>query len=179
MRTLRQNNSGQALVELALIMPMLMIFVFGIVDYTRALYDQEVITNLAGEGSSMASRGAGLAVTAAAVFSDADIDMTDNGCAIVTSVASPSAGSYKVTGQAYSAVCAAGTNSSKIGCFPPPSSCGTATVPTLVQTVLGTSTNPNVYITEVYFKFSPVTPVGSFLHTSNFLPSTLYSVAYY
>ena len=105
MKTLRQNNSGQALLELALIMPMLMIFVFGIVDYTRAIYDQEVITNLAGEGSSMASRGGGLAATVAAVWSDADIDMADNGCVIVTSVASPSSGSYKVTGQAYSTVC--------------------------------------------------------------------------
>lgn len=177
MKTLRRNNSGQALLELALIMPMLMIFVFGIVDYTRALYDQEVITNLAGEGSSMASRGAGLAATAAAVWSDADIDMADNGCVIITSIASPTAGSYKVTGQAYSTVCNSG--SSKIGCFPPPSSCGNATIPTLVQTVVQTSTNPNAYITEVYFKFTPVTPVGSFLHASNFLPSQLYSVAYY
>lgn len=177
MKTLRQNNSGQALLELALIMPMLMIFVFGIVDYTRAIYDQEVITNLAGEGSSIASRGAGLAATAAAVWSDADIDMANNGCVIVTSVASPSSGSYKVTGQAYSTTC--NSASSKIGCFPPPSGCGAATIPTLVQTVVQSSTNPNVYITEVYFKFSPVTPVGSFLHTSNFLPSQLYAVAYY
>src|SRR5579863_7549934 len=111
-------------------MPMLMIFVFGIVDYTRAIYDQEVITNLAGEGSSMASRGAGLAATAAAVWSDADIDMADNGCVIVTSVASPSSGTYKVTGQAYSTVCN-NSYSSKIGCYPPPSSCGNATIPTL------------------------------------------------
>lgn len=177
MKTLRQNNSGQALLELALIMPMLMIFVFGIVDYTRAIYDQEVITNLAGEGSSIASRGAGLAATAAAVWSDADIDMANNGCVIVTSVASPSSGSYKVTGQAYSTTC--NSASSKIGCFPPPSGCGAATIPTLVQTVVQSSTNPNVYITEVYFKFSPVTPVGSFLHTNNFLPSQLYAVAYY
>jgi Flp pilus assembly protein TadG len=176
-KTLRQNNSGQALLELALIMPMLMIFVFGIVDYTRAIYDQEVITNLAGEGSSMASRGGGLAATVAAVWSDADIDMADNGCVIVTSVASPSSGSYKVTGQAYSTVC--NSASSKIGCFPPPSGCGNATIPTLVQTVVQTSTNPNAYITEVYFKFTPVTPVGAFLHVSNFLPSQLYSVAYY
>jgi Flp pilus assembly protein TadG len=174
---MQRNNSGQALVELALIMPMLMIFVFGIVDYTRALYDQEVITNLAGEGSSMASRATPLAETVTAVWSDADIDMTDNGCVIVTSVSSPSSGSYKVTAQSQSTIC--NSPPSKIGCAPPPSSCGNATIPTLVQTVIQSSTNPTVYITEVYFKFTPVTPVGSFLHTSNFLPSQLYAVAYY
>jgi hypothetical protein len=175
---LRRNNSGQALVELALIMPMLMIFVFGIVDYTRALYDQEVITNLAGEGSSMASRNADLTDSVAAVWSDADIDMAGKGCVIMTSVASPSANSYKVTQQAHSTICNSPA-SSKIGCAPPPSSCGNATIPALVQTVIQSSTNPNVYITEVFFNFSPVTPVGSFLHASNFLPSQLYAVAYY
>lgn len=175
---LRRNNSGQALVELALIMPMLMIFVFGIVDYTRALYDQEVITNLAGEGSSMASRSADLSGTVPAVWSDADIDMTDNGCVIMTSVASPTSGSYKVTGQVLSTICNSPA-ASKIGCYPPPSSCGNAVIPSLVQTVIQSSTNPNVYITEVFFNFSPVTPVGSFLHASNFLPSQLYAVAYY
>jgi hypothetical protein len=177
MKMFRRNNSGQALVELALIMPMLMIFVFGIVDYTRALYDQEVITNLAGEGSSMASRGARLSDTAAAVWSDADIDMASSGCVVITSVSSPSSGSYKVGDQAYSTVCNSGT--SKIGCAPPASGCGNATIPPLVQTVLQSSSNPKVFITEVYFKFSPVTPVGKFLGVSNFLPSQLYAVAYY
>jgi Flp pilus assembly protein TadG len=178
MKMLRQNNSGQALVELALIMPMLMIFVFGIVDYTRALYDQEVITNLAGEGSSMASRSADLTDSVAATWSDADIDMASKGCVIMTTVASPSSGSYKVTGQALSTTCNSPATS-KIGCYPPPSSCGNAVIPPLVQTVVQSSTNPNVYITEVFFNFSPVTPVGSFLHVSNFLPSQLYAVAYY
>ena len=56
MSMFNKNTSGQTLVELALLMPILMIFVFGIVDFTRAVYDLEVITNLAGEGSAAASR---------------------------------------------------------------------------------------------------------------------------
>ena len=35
---------------------MLCVFVFGIIDFGRAIYDVQVMKNLVGEGSSMASR---------------------------------------------------------------------------------------------------------------------------
>ena len=91
MSSFRKNISGQALVELALIMPMLLVFVLGIVDFTRAIYVSEVIVNMAGEGSSAASRSATLAATASNVvnYAGTDINMSSNGCVIVTAVSSP------------------------------------------------------------------------------------------
>jgi len=178
MTTLYRDRSGQALVELTLVLPLLLIFVLGIVDYGRAIYDMEVVTNLSGEGSSMASRGTSLGNTAIAVMADADVDMNSNGCVVVTSVASGATpGTYKVTGQATSAVCNGG--SSRIGCFPPPATCGNANLPVGVQTVLQANANTTVYVTEVFYNFSAATPVGSFLTNSTLLPSQLYSVAFY
>jgi Flp pilus assembly protein TadG len=178
-KAFRRNNSGQALLELALMMPMLLIFVLGIVDFTRAVYDYEVITNLSGEGSSAASRGNALQATANTIMTYAgnDINMNTNGCVVLTTVNSPSAGSYKVTGQAISSTC--NTATSRIGCAPPASGCGNATVPLQVQQVLQNSPSQTVYITEVFYKFTAITPIGFFLHNSNLLPSQLYSASYY
>src|SRR5581483_7301219 len=120
MRTFRRSTSGQALLELALIMPMLLVFALGIIDFTRAIYDFQVITNLAGEGSSAASRLTPLTDTAADIMQYAgnDIAMSSAGCVIVTSVYYDGT-NYKVSGQAISSPCNSGH--SRIGCYPPPS----------------------------------------------------------
>jgi Flp pilus assembly protein TadG len=176
--TRERNNSGQALLEVALIVPVLAIFIFGIVDYGRAIYDAEVIDNLSGEGSSMASRGTTLANTVTAVLADSDLNMSSLGCVIVSSVsAGANPNTFTIASQAQSAVCNSAT--SRVGCYPPPSSCGSATVPASIQTILQTSPSSTIYITEVFYNFKPVTPLGAFLGNSNLLPAQLYSVAYY
>ncbi len=179
---LAAEESGQALVEISLILLMLAIFVFGIIDYSRAIYDTEVIKNLSGEGSSLASRGTSAANTVLAVINDAgtggatDLTMSSRGCVIVTSVTSPTAGSYRVTGQAVSSPCNSGT--SKIGGCPS-GSCGAATLPGSVQTVLAANLNTTIYVTEVFYNFNAVTPIGGLLTTTDLLPAQLYDAAYY
>ena len=134
---LQRDKSGQALLEFAFVLPMLCIFVLGVVDYGFAVYEAEVITNLAGEGSSLASRSDATNIQAAAntVMIDSDLKMTTYGCAIVTSVTSPSSGTYKISAQAKSVPCNI-TVTSQIGCGPQGGSCNgnNATVPTGVQT---------------------------------------------
>jgi len=80
MKIVEKSDSGHTLVEFALLMPMLLIFVLCIVDFTRAIYDMEVITNLAGEGSAAASRETAneFPATVAAIMLDADVNMTNN-----------------------------------------------------------------------------------------------------
>jgi len=95
------EESGQALVELSLAAVTLLVLILGIIDYGRAIYDVQVMKNLAGEGSSMASRGAKPAptTTTVATYAGADLDMAHNGCVIVTVVTNNS-GTLAVTDQA-------------------------------------------------------------------------------
>lgn len=176
------EESGQALVELSVALLLLVVFAFGIIDYTRAIYDTQVIKNLTGEGSSLASRGSTLTNTVLAVVNDAgtgsgaDLNMSSKGCVIVTSVTSPSAGSYRVTAQAISSPCNSGT--SKIGSCPS-GTCGAATLPPSVQAVLAANLNTSVYVTEVFYNYSAVTPIGGLLKNAHLLPSQIYDAAYY
>ena len=54
-KVFKKNDSGVAAVEFALILPLLMWVLFGIVNYGILLYDQAVITNAAREGARWGS----------------------------------------------------------------------------------------------------------------------------
>lgn len=45
------NQEGAAAVELAIILPLLLLFIFGIIEFSLALFNQQVITNAAREGA--------------------------------------------------------------------------------------------------------------------------------
>ncbi len=45
------NQKGSAAVEFALVLPVLLILVFGIVEFSVALYDKAVVTNASREGA--------------------------------------------------------------------------------------------------------------------------------
>jgi len=51
MKRKHQNQKGAAAVEFALVLPVLLILVFGIVEFSVALYDKAVITNASREGA--------------------------------------------------------------------------------------------------------------------------------
>jgi len=55
LRTFGSDESGQALVEFALVMPILLILVVGIIEFGRAWNMQQVITDAAREGARKAA----------------------------------------------------------------------------------------------------------------------------
>jgi len=187
---LQRDKSGQALLEFAFVLPMLCIFLLGVVDYGRAIYDSEVIMNLAGEGSSLASRStSGILATnlqgaANVVMADAG-PMAPSACTILTAVQGTNSSgtwSYSIAGQEQpsSPTCTISVTS-RIGCGPKSSTCnGVATIPTGVQNALQSEpAGSYVYVTEVFYKFSYATPVGGFLGSTGTLPTDLYTVAYF
>jgi Flp pilus assembly protein TadG len=164
---LRASDSGQAVLECALSTTVMLILVFGLIDLSRAIFIVQVIANLSGQGSSMASRGTTLANSAAAfAASSAPLDLNTNGRVIVSAVFNSNS-VMKLTGQsALGGVTALSHVGSVIG--------GTASVPASAAPKL----NQTVYVTEVFYRFRAITPIGKFL-SGTVLPSQLYDVAYF
>jgi len=160
-------NSGQAIVEFAASVAVLLTLVFGMIDFSRAIYDVEVMKNLTGEGSAMASRGTNLSDSVTAVVGAASpLDLNVNGRVIVSSVLN-SNNSLKLTGQAtQGGIVATSKVGTTIG--------GAASLPAGAAPQL----NQTVFVTEVFYAYKPITPIGNFLGTT-ILPSQLYDVAYY
>ena len=53
MRRLHRSESGAAAVEFALLLPLLMMIVFGIIEFGLALYQQAILTNASREGARL------------------------------------------------------------------------------------------------------------------------------
>ncbi len=164
--TIMADDSGQALVEFAIAALMVIILVLGLIDFGRAIYDQQVITNLTGEGCSLSSRGTTLTDTASAVvLSAAPLNLSTSGRVIVTSIYNNS-GTLQITGQVSQGGISA---TSRVGTMGGIAHLPSAAVPQPSQTV---------FVTEVYYQYSPITHIGKLLSTS-ILPTQLYDVAYY
>jgi Flp pilus assembly protein TadG len=183
---MNRDQSGQALVEVSFGLIMLCVFVLGIIDCGRAVYDVEVMKNLVGEGSSMASRSAGtdLSTIVGSITTDAgnDLNIGTSGCIIVTSVQNMGSGSIQVTNQAWGGgISGTASCKSKIGCVSGTSGCSNsnATLPAAAVSALTTEgTGSSIAVTEIYYNYSTITPLPRFLG-SNALPSQFYAVAYY
>lgn len=177
-RILREEV-GQALIESSFAFVMLSVLVFGVVDFGRALYDIEVMNNVAAQGSNAASRGTGVAATAQAVttYAASTIDIQHQGCVIVTAVTND-AGTLSITDQATQCGIVA---TSKVGCLKGVSGCNssTPTLPVAAATALQSEVSgSSLYVTEVFYTFTTSTPIASLLQ-GNTLPGQLYSAAYY
>jgi len=169
-----RNQSGQAILEFATVVVLMTTLVFGLIDFGRAIYAQEVITNMTREGSKLASSGFDVGGTAAAIINQSDLpNFPTTGEVIVTSVENEN-GQYIITSQAVQGVGPGSKLGSTIGGI-------ASNLPPSAQNVA--LNGLSIYVTEVYYAFKPVTPIGALLKLGGSgnpnLPAELYDIAYF
>ncbi|PSH02804.1 MAG: hypothetical protein CXZ00_15515 [Acidobacteria bacterium] len=165
------GERGQALLELMPVMVLLLTLTCAVLDFSRALWQVQVITGLTREGSNLASRNTSLADSTTAVVNDGAVlklTTATNGKVIITSVQNVN-GNFVITGQYSVGNLSA---NSRVGMF---SGNKKATLPATATTI--PQPGDTVYVTEIFSSFSPITPLGTFV--KNAIPLTLYDVAYF
>ncbi|HXN86392.1 MAG TPA: TadE/TadG family type IV pilus assembly protein [Candidatus Binataceae bacterium] len=170
--TISARQSGQAMIELVLMVPLMCLILFAIIDYSRALNDEQVMVDLSRQGSNMASRGTALAAAAnALVQGSPPLNLATAGEVIITSVARVGS-TDTIMGQVIRSAGSV-TTASKIG-----TGVGSkAIVPAVIDDVFSKNSGQTVYITEVYYPFQGITPLASMWNI--IIPSILYQAAYF
>lgn len=163
-----EDQSGQAMLEFAIIASLVIILVFAIIDFGRAFNQMQEIVDLTRQGSNLASRGTSLTDSATAVVAgDAPLNLNTSGEVILTSVTNNASGNL-ITGQvAQGALNVASRVGTGVG--------ATASLPAVAVAML--QPGQTIYITEVFYSYQPITPISALLNIV--MPSTLYQVAYF
>jgi hypothetical protein len=192
------GDSGQTLIEFALVMPFVLVLVLGVVEVGYATLDQHVVSKLTREGSNLISRDTSLADAAAAMssMSSRPVNFDDGSSKVIFSVvkkvATEGSNNYNkaVLYQRYVYGTYAGASmlNNSGGAF------GTApqfeAVNSDNDTRLQVTNVPStmalgdmLYITEIYTKHPSITPFNavsaSFFGGPAQMPQTLYSIAYF
>jgi len=187
-----KNAKGQAMVELALVLPLAMVLVLGVVEVSYLVLDQHVVTKLTREGSNLISRDTSLGDAALAMksMSSRPVDFTKSSkvvFSVVKRVSTTGAANYNkdvlYQRYEYGAIAASSVFTTKgSGSF--------GSAPDYIASNSDNDTNlqitnfpPNLlstgglmYITEIFTKHTLLTPFDKFGVT---VPSTLYSIAYF
>jgi hypothetical protein len=83
-----KQSKGQSVVELALILPVLLLLSFGVFEYSRSILTKNIITNMSREGANLAARTQELPQTIMdAIATTAEpLDLGTNGMIYITQV---------------------------------------------------------------------------------------------
>jgi Flp pilus assembly protein TadG len=188
-----RGSSGQSIIEFALIAPLVMVLVLGVVDVSYALLDEQVVTRLSREGSNLISRDTTLQDAAVAMtnMSTRPVNFSSSSTVIfsvVKNVATTGANNFgkNVLYRRYqygslaatSALSTAGAAS--FGGAPDYQAANSDSDTSLQVTNLpaNLSTTPGgmLYVTEIYTTHTPLTPLDKFGIP---LPTKLYAIAYF
>jgi hypothetical protein len=188
-----RGDSGQSLIEFALVLPLFLTLVLGVVEVSYALLDQHIVTKLSREGANLISRDVTLqnAATALKAMSSRPVDF-DNGSKVIFSVlkrgATTGSSNYDkiILYQRY--VYGSGPGSSKLNTR----GSGTyGTAPNYEAANSDNNTNLQVtnapsnvvstpggliYVAEVFSQHDLITPLDNL---GIQVPETLYSIAYF
>jgi hypothetical protein len=167
LRGLNMGKKGIAALELAFILPMLLILVFGIIDFGRLIQARLIVSNVSREGGSLASRGfkSGDDLLGMLQSSGAPLDLNGSGKIYVsriragTSISNPdpyidpqvSKGSLSVLSQIRTGVTRLGLSAALYQHL------------RFEGSPQNTSDIAEVWVVEVYYKYKPITPLPQFI----------------
>jgi Flp pilus assembly protein TadG len=172
-------ESGQAVMEFSLVATMMIVLSFGVIDFSRAIYLRQVLINLSRETANLEARGNGTntldimrnALDATITSAQPLLVNSVNGTIILTALTNFN--SVYIISEQFSAGTLVRLSSSRVG-----SGVGnTASLPKTTGSIL--PANHTVYVAEIFYKFTAITPVGHFFSTGGLLPTNLYDVAYF
>jgi hypothetical protein len=134
----------------------------------------QAISELTRQGSNLASRGSTLPQAVAAVVTgESGLDLKDFGDVIITSVTNKK-NVYTISAQESSTSdkLTSLSATSKVG-----SVGGPATLPTAAQNTV--QDGQTIFVTEIFYTFTPATGIVALTKNAINLPSTLYGSAYF
>jgi hypothetical protein len=185
------RDAGQSLIEFAVVLPLLVFLVLGVVELSYALLDLHVTTSFSREGSNLISRNTSLqdAITAMRQMSTRPINLDDGSSKIIFSVVrnitttgAPNQGQNILYQRAeYGSLSASSVLSGGGGAFGsspdyqalnPDGDTGLRVGNLPVTLAAGDI----IYVTEVFTVHTTLTPLDRFGVT---VPNRLYSIAYF
>jgi len=192
MRLRLRGAAGNGLIEFAIVLPLIIVLVLGVVEVSYALLDQHIVTKLTREGSNLISRDTDLPTAATALRNMATPPVNfDNGSSkvifsVIRNVSKTGAANYNksilyaryeygsLSGS--SQLTTAGNGAFGGGNLPgyQASDPNGDTNLRLTNMPVAVPLGGWLYVTEIYTKHDPITPFDQFGVT---LPRTLYSVA--
>lgn len=165
----RQHHSGLAVVEFALMLPVLLMMLFACIDIGRVILVRQVMLNLSREAANLACRGTAFAdVMTAVQTSAAPLNLGTDGYVILSEVYRSSATVVTIKSRlSYGGH--AGT--SHIGAGVGSAASLPATTP--VVPPVGMS----LFVAEVFYRSNPITPLGHFVSLAT--TNSYYDVAFF
>jgi Flp pilus assembly protein TadG len=189
---MKKNERGQAVVEFAVLLPLIVLLLLGVVEVSYALLDQHVVTKLTREGSNLISRDTSLQDAAVAMtkMGTRPVDFNTSSrviFSVIKQVATTGASNFgqPVLYQRYSygaiagpsAITTRGTGSFSGAPDYQANNSDNDTNLQITNLPSGLISNGGMlYVTEIYTRHDLITPFDRF---GVQLPTTLYSIAYF
>jgi hypothetical protein len=187
-----RSASGQTLLEFAMMIPIMVVLLLGVIDISFALLDQHVVSKLSREGANMISRNVSIAdaTNALRTMSTRPVNF-DTGATVIFSVvwrdSNPGAANYNkdilFQRRQFGAIPATSTlltvGAGSFGGAPDYRATNPDQDGSLVLTNFPPTMNVLdglVYVAEIFSNHILLTPIGNF---GMFMPSRLYSIAYF
>jgi Flp pilus assembly protein TadG len=190
-----RDASGQSMIEMAMIMPLLVTIALGVIELSYALLDQHVVTKMSREGANLISRDSSPTMAAQALQSmrTGNVDFSSTSKVIFTVVKRPAttgAPNYDIpivysrytygasvgSGSAISCGACTGNLGTAPDYVAPNSDTNTALRVTSGVPANSMSTGGSLYIVEIFSSHPMITP---FNRVGFSVPTSLYSIAYF